>query len=98
MESQQNKISMKFELQWKRHETNGLVQDRRNSIANALELRLSCTNPSKWAFAFDKYGKLTWLDWLTYLQAWSGLILGLHSANERQRYIVTMSLIGWVQA
>ena len=25
----------------------GLVQERCNSIANALELRLSCTNPSK---------------------------------------------------
>ena len=25
---------------------NGLVQERGNSIANALELRLSCTNPS----------------------------------------------------
>ena len=25
---------------------NSLVQGRRNSIANALELRLSCTNPS----------------------------------------------------
>ena len=25
--------------------TDGLVQERRNSIANALELRLSCTNP-----------------------------------------------------
>ena len=25
---------------------NGLVQERRNSIANALELRLFCTNPS----------------------------------------------------
>ena len=24
----------------------GLVQERRNSIANALELRLSCTDPS----------------------------------------------------
>ena len=29
-------------------EINGLVQERRNSIANALELRLSCTNLSKW--------------------------------------------------
>ena len=28
------------------HHINGLVQDRRNSITNALELRLSCTNPS----------------------------------------------------
>ena len=26
----------------------GLVQERRNSIANALELRLSCTNQSIW--------------------------------------------------
>ena len=25
-------------------DTDGLVQERRNSIANALELRLSCTN------------------------------------------------------
>ena len=25
---------------------NGLVQERRNSMANALDLRLSCTNPS----------------------------------------------------
>ena len=24
----------------------GLMQERRNSIANALELRISCTNPS----------------------------------------------------
>ena len=26
----------------------GLGQERRNSIANALELRLPCTNPSKY--------------------------------------------------
>ena len=29
----------------------GLVQERRNSIANALELRFSCTNPSVWNVA-----------------------------------------------
>ena len=27
----------------------------------------------------------------------SGLILGLHAANERRRYFVTSSLIGWAQ-
>ena len=27
----------------------GLVQERRNSIANALELRLFCTKPSIWS-------------------------------------------------
>ena len=44
----------------------GLVEERRNSIANALELRLSCTNPSifdvvthlfydEWHFSCDLY-------------------------------------------
>ena len=28
----------------------------------------------------------------------TGLILGLRPANERRRYFVTTSLIGWVQA
>ena len=32
---------------WKVCNTNWWVNARRNSIANALELRLSCTNPSK---------------------------------------------------
>ena len=27
----------------------------------------------------------------------TGLILGLHPANERRRYKVTLSLIGWAQ-
>ena len=30
------------------HNVDGLVQERRNSSALALELRLSCTNPSMW--------------------------------------------------
>ena len=30
--------------------------------------------------------------------AGEGLILGLRPANERRRYFVTTSLIGWVQA
>ena len=28
----------------------GLMQERRNSVTNALELRFSCTNPSIWTF------------------------------------------------
>ena len=35
---------------------------------------------------------------LYYLFHNTGLILGLHSANERWCYFVTMSLIGWAQA
>ena len=32
----------------KQKQIDGLVQEKRNSIANALELCLSCTNPSKY--------------------------------------------------
>ena len=31
-----------------KHYLDGLAQERCNSVANALELRLSCTNPSIW--------------------------------------------------
>ena len=33
------------------HEIDGLAQERRNFIANALELCLSCANPLKWSCA-----------------------------------------------
>ena len=36
----------------------GLVQERRKSIASAVELRLSCTNPS--IFSFGKTPPLYW--------------------------------------
>ena len=35
---------------------------------------------------------------LLWPSAYTGLILGLHPANERRRYFVTTSLIGWAQA
>ena len=38
---------------------NGLVQERRNSIANALELRLFCTNPPcSWCIVCNHFGGL----------------------------------------
>ena len=43
------KIQIKFAIKnhkWCNDYINGLVQERCNSIANTLELRLSCTNPS----------------------------------------------------
>ena len=39
---------------------NGLVQERRNSIANALELRLSCTKPSIYPIAGVARDLLMW--------------------------------------
>ena len=40
------------------------------------------------------------VSFLHYWPSWqrTGLILGLSPSNERQRYFITMSLIGWVQA
>ena len=37
-----------YKLQFHIERINGLMQERRNSIANALELRPSCTNPWRW--------------------------------------------------
>ena len=42
------------------------------------------------------------LSWFQYIKSCfiydnAGLILGLHPANERQCYKVTLSLIGWAQ-
>ena len=101
--------------------SDGLMQAKRNSIANTLELRLSCTNPS----TCGAYNIVIWnVDWLavfqigshliTYcdlifmidyemavnqlkLQGNTGLILGVCPANERRRYNVMPSLIGWAQ-
>ena len=41
---------------WVLFQVDGLVQERRNSIALAMELRLSCTNPSKWRLCCQKNG------------------------------------------
>ena len=41
----------------------GLVQERRNPIANALELRLSCTNPSISYFSQRMLICCIWLKW-----------------------------------
>ena len=59
----------------------GLVQERRTSIANAYELRLPCTKPSIYS--------------TTYWNA--EVTLGLPLTNERRPYKVTPSLIGWAQ-
>ena len=44
------------------------------------------------------------MEWVEYFEHWDGikpiparLIVGLHPANERRRYKVTSSLIGWAQ-
>ena len=37
-----------YHRHWGNLQIYGFVQEKHNSIANALELRLSCTNPSNW--------------------------------------------------
>ena len=46
LESLERKVLDKQAIDW---HFDGLVQKRRNSIANALELRLSCPNLSIWS-------------------------------------------------
>ena len=70
----------------------GLMQERRNSIANALELRLSCTYPSIYIFTFPKikpacqglthWGRATHIcvSKLTIIASDNGLSPGRHQA------------------
>ena len=51
-------------------------------------------------FSFEciaHYSNGTWLCNLLYGRQETGLILGLRPANERCRYFVTTTLIGWAQ-
>ena len=41
-------------------DTDGLVQDRCNSSALAMELRLSCTNPLIWSIKVSRPLKIQW--------------------------------------
>ena len=43
-----NNLHVRNWLSLQHYQIDEFAQKRRNSIANALELRLSCTNPSKW--------------------------------------------------
>ena len=51
----------------------GLVQEKRNSIDNALELRISWTNPSIWGWVLSAYPFLFWLlrEYLYFISLWS---------------------------
>ena len=48
LNSFEDRASVDEIYEWNKLQIDGLVQERRNSIANALELRIFCTNPSKW--------------------------------------------------
>ena len=46
------------------HDIDGLVQERRHSSALAVELRLSCSNPSIWTLnSLRMFNDVVWLDW-----------------------------------
>ena len=73
----------------------GLVQERRNSIANALELRLSCTNPSIYNYnpkgdCFHSKGVYSPLNIVT-------LVTFNTSSDERAIVLITRTpLTAWI--
>ena len=59
--------------------------------------------PASSAVSWDKKEKSVGHLWVSndsitsiFVYAWTGIILFMGPANERRRYIVTLSLIGWV--
>ena len=79
-----------------------LMQKGRNSMTNAPEL---CKFGRIWMMVLWLSSPLDGISihlcWYSRTQLWSpiiGLILWMHLANERQRYNVTSSLIGWAHS
>ena len=73
-------------LLWDKGHLNGFVQERRNSIANVLELRLSCTNPliyfsfvlSYFIWSSSKVPALSMLCYIHYFVTFHHVIKTLH--------------------
>ena len=59
---------------------------------------LDNSTPEMGAWCGTHYDVDTFRRWGYCLGKYAGRILGLHTANERQRYFVMTSLIGWVHA
>ena len=70
------------------HHGDGLVQERRNSIANALELRLSCTNPSMVAC---NNSLSLWRRW--YFNVWPGRYCDIQSQKHTFHSTAQLSLL-----
>ena len=64
---------------------NGLMQERSNSIANALELYLSCTNPSILSGVFIFLSLLHFSDVRHWTQKWFG----------GKNYLIAYAIIRW---
>ena len=70
----------------------GLVQERRNSSALAMELRLSCINPSKWCWMKPTwfinltihYSDFTWVSWLPNLWQFDDLLNSLFRLTTKK--------------
>ena len=61
------------------HQLEGLVQDCSNSIANALELLQSCTEPSIWPILFASRNGDEFCHWVA--AEYSDMIRGLSFTN-----------------
>ena len=86
-------VSAACALTWKRTPFNhidGLVQEKRNTIANALELRLSCTGPSIWLFRV-RYGYIRFPISGNCIRRTSR-ILGKHKAGFVWRFVCSKTL------
>ena len=87
-----------FTLQ--RYNIDGLVQDRRKSIANELELRLFCTIPSIWCNHMETFSASLSLYAGTTGYRWIPLTKGQHSGHWRSFVVSFNKLlnkhsIGW---
>ena len=77
----------------------GLVQERRNSIANALELRLSCTNLSIWQWwllpglSLPERSRLQWVKSISNLMSVGYLLNYIITSKSSQTQVLALQQI-----
>ena len=70
----------------------GLVQERRNSIAKALELRLPCTNPSIWCYCHCHYNDVIMSAMASQITSLTFVYSAVYSGADQRKYQSSASL------
>ena len=83
-----NKICYKM---WYLYHIDGLVQERCNSIAKALELHLSCTNPSTWHHCY-----ISQMSGCQGVGVWPHVTWLIHSIGMANILVIMVIIINWI--
>ena len=91
------KISWNVEFLYDRYRLGLWQATRHSSVSWRLSIFRTVVKAEKRCLVTSRYSEIWPCEWIEALGSRdTGIILGMGSANERRRHIVTSSLIGWV--